>query len=290
MRMRHWFFLTIISIAVLFSSFFLFLSSIFSTQGHLPRKGNLAILSLEGVILESSRLCDLIYDLAENRKVKGVILRVDSPGGAVSPSQELYKAVRYLQTQKPVYASMGSLAASGGYYVAAAAKKIFANEGTITGSIGVRMELMNVEELMSLVRLKPLTLKSAPFKDITSSTREMTPEEKKILQGILSQLHGQFIRHIHEARGLAPEIIGKLADGRIYTGQMAVELKLVDEVGTLEDAKRALVHSLNMEGKEKFFYPEPEGEDGWKSFLEGTVERIFLRVFGKMKHVTFNYF
>ena len=204
--------------------------------GDFISREKLALVRIEGVITESEDIVRQIKKYREDAAIKGIVLRIDSPGGAVGPSQEIYKEVLRTTEGKKVVASMGGLAASGGYYIACAANKIFANPGTITGSIGVIMAFSNFEELMKKLGLKTIVIKSGKFKDTGSPVRELTGDEKKILQGVSDDIHGQFIEAVAKGRNLKIESVRELADGRIFSGRQAKESGLVDELGTLEDA------------------------------------------------------
>jgi protease-4 len=188
--------------------------------------------------------------------VKAIILRIDSPGGGVGPSQEIHREVSKAKKKKKVVASMGSVAASGGYYIACASDAIIANPGTITGSIGVVMQFSNFEELLKKIGVKGVVLKSGEHKDIGSPLREMTPEEKKIMQGVLDDVHRQFIQAVAEGRNLDRAKVVQIADGRIFTGQQAKELGLVDQVGNLQDAIDFVAQEAKIEGKPNVLYPK----------------------------------
>lgn len=204
--------------------------------GDLTARDKLALVRIEGVITESEDIVRQIKKYREDSSIKGIVLRIDSPGGAVGPSQEIYKEVLKTTEVKKVVASMGGLAASGGYYIASAANRIFANPGTITGSIGVIMAFSNFEELMKKLGLKTTVIKSGKFKDVGSPVREVTEEERKILQNVSDDIHGQFIEAVAKGRNLKIESVKELADGRIFSGRQAKESGLIDELGTLEDA------------------------------------------------------
>ena len=204
--------------------------------GDLTQRDKLALVRIEGVITESEDIVRQIKKYREDSSIKGIVLRIDSPGGAVGPSQEIYKEVLKTTERKKVVASMGGLAASGGYYIACAANKVFANPGTITGSIGVIMAFSHFEELMKKLGLKTTVIKSGKFKDAGSPVRELTEEEKKILQSVSDDIHGQFIEAVANGRNLKIELVKELADGRIFSGRQAKESGLIDELGTLEDA------------------------------------------------------
>lgn len=195
-----------------------------------------ALIRIEGVILDSRKVIEELKRYSKDSSVKAVVLRVDSPGGGVAPAQEIYEEVIKLKAKKKVVVSMGSVAASGGYYISSPADKIVANAGTLTGSIGVIMELPNFEGLMEKIGVKTQIIKSGKHKDIASAFRSMTEEERKILQTLLDDVHDQFIRAVSDSRGMEYETIKELADGRIFTGRKAKELGLVDELGNLEYA------------------------------------------------------
>jgi protease-4 len=174
---------------------------------------------------------------ATDKNVKAILLRINSPGGTVGMSQEVTSALNELRAKgKPVVVSMGDVTASGGYYIASAADHIFANPGTLTGSIGVIMHLMNWQETEKKIGLQPAVVKSGTFKDIGSPDRPMTPEEKQLLQNIIMDSYDQFVTAVANGRHLDKEQVKKLADGRIYSGRQAKDAHLVDELGGYEDA------------------------------------------------------
>lgn len=220
------FLLLLIVISVLFAVF----------QKNVPIGEKVAVVRIEGPIMDSKTTTDEIKGYVKDPSVKALVLRVDSPGGAVAPSQEIYEEVKKAKEKKKVIVSMGSVAASGGYYVAAPADRIIANPGTLTGSIGVIMEVPNIEGLMDKIGVKTEVIKSGRHKDIASVFRKMGKEERLILQGVLDDVHEQFIKAVSDGRKIPFEEAKKLADGRIFTGKQALEAKLVDELGTLEDA------------------------------------------------------
>ncbi len=205
-------------------------------QKKIPLRNRVALVRIEGPIMDSSDLVDEIKEHVKDRSIKAIILRIDSPGGAVAPSQEIYEEVKKASGEKHVVVSMGSIAASGGYYIAAPADMIIANPGTLTGSIGVIMEIPNLEGLMSKIGVKTEVIKSGKYKDMASAFRKMEKEDRDILQGVMDNVHEQFIRAVAEGRKLRVEEVRSIADGRIFTGEQAKGLRLVDEVGTLEFA------------------------------------------------------
>ncbi|RJQ51799.1 MAG: signal peptide peptidase SppA [Nitrospiraceae bacterium] len=195
-----------------------------------------ALVRVTGVIVDSTDIIEELKEYAKDNSIKAVILRIDSPGGAVAPSQEIYEEVLKIKEKKKVVVSMGTVAASGGYYISAPADKIVANAGTLTGSIGVIMEIPNISGLMQKIGVETQVIKSGEHKDIASVFKSLKPEEKQILQEVLDDVHSQFIQAVSEGRGMDFEEIKKLADGRIFTGRMAKEAGLVDELGNLQDA------------------------------------------------------
>jgi protease-4 len=205
-------------------------------QKSIPLGNKVALVSIEGPIIDSLDVVDEIKEHVKDHSIKAIILRIDSPGGAVGPSQEIYDEVKKASAEKHIVVSMGSIAASGGYYIASPADMIFANPGTLTGSIGVIMEIPNLEGLMTKIGVRTEVIKSGRHKDMASAFRKMEKEDRELLQGVLDNVHEQFIRAVAEGRKLSVDGIRPIADGRIFTGEQAKSLRLVDELGTLEDA------------------------------------------------------
>jgi protease IV len=201
-----------------------------------PLGEKVALVRVTGVILDSTDIIEELRDYSKNNSIKAVVIRVDSPGGAVAPSQEIYEEILKIKEKKKIIISMGTVAASGGYYISAPADKIVANAGTLTGSIGVIMELPNISGLMQKIGVETQVIKSGEHKDIASMFKALKPEEKQILQDVLDDVHNQFIIAVSKGRNMKFEEIKKLADGRIFTGRMAKGLGLVDELGNLQDA------------------------------------------------------
>jgi protease-4 len=230
-------------------------------QKNVPIGDKVALIRVEGPIIDSKDTVDQIKDFAKDPSVKAIVLRIDSPGGAVAPSQEIYEEVRKGMAKKKIVVSMGSVAASGGYYIASPASRIFANPGTLTGSIGVIMEIPNFQGLMSKLGIKTQVVKAGKHKDIASIFRTMKKEEREILQGVLDNVHDQFINAVANGRKMLPEDVRKIADGRVFTGEQAVKAGLVDELGDLEDAVKAAGKLSGIKGepvvitkKEKFSF------------------------------------
>jgi len=200
----------------------------------------IALVRIEGPILDSNATVGDLKEFGEDPSVKAIVLRIDSPGGGVAPSQEIYNAVRRIRTQnhKTVVASMGTVAASGGYYIAVGSDRILANPGTLTGSIGVIMQLANFQELMEKIGVSNFVIKSGRYKDVGSPFRTMKQEEEQLLQSVMDDAHRQFIEAVAEGRSLDVADVEALADGRIFTGQQAKDVLLVDDLGDLQDAIR----------------------------------------------------
>lgn len=218
----------------------LLLFSLAFSLGRWDRLGGskVALITVEGVILDSKEIIDQLEKYRTNPSVKAIVLRINSPGGGVAPSQEIYEEILKTRqvNKKPVVASMGSVAASGGYYVASAADLIMANPGSITGSIGVLLQVPNISGLLQKIGVKSVVVKSGQHKDLASPTREMTDAERQILQGMLDDVHNQFIDVVAEGRQINRKKVEAMADGRIFSGREAQSLGLVDHLGNLQDA------------------------------------------------------
>lgn len=220
---------------------FMVVSSIigaFFSDGLMESDNQIAIVEVQGMISQSREMVRQLRKFQQDPKVKGIILRIDSPGGAVGPSQEIYDAVTRIREEgaKPIYASLGSVAASGGYYIASAADKIFANPGTLTGSIGVIMAFSNIQDLIGKIGIRPEVIKSGAFKDAGSPVRPISSKERELMQNLVDDVHQQFVEDVAKGRDLPTEDVARLADGRVYTGRQAFGLKMVDQMGGLQDA------------------------------------------------------
>ena len=235
----------------------------FVTDQMTSSREKIGVVEVQGIITDSKRVVRQIKKYRNDSSIKGVILRINSPGGAVAPSQEIYSEVLKIRDEKKVIASMGSLAASGGYYIASATNSIIANPGTLTGSIGVIMASSNIESLMGKIGIKPQVIKSGKFKDVGSPLRPMTEEERKLLQRVLDDVHEQFMEAISKARNIPIEKIRKLADGRIFTGRQALEFNLVDKLGGFEDSVDLLMQLLDLKKRPKVIQEEEP-----KNFLD----------------------
>jgi protease IV len=240
----------------------------------------LELVSLEGEINGTRSIStgaiavrNRLLEIEDDQRTKGVLLAINSPGGTVAASQEVYAAVTKLREKKPVVVSMLDQATSGGYYIASAANKIYANPGTLTGSIGVILSSVNVKELFNRIGIESQTLKTGPYKDIFSPFRAASDQEKQLLQALLQNTYEEFIGDVAKGRKMNLEAVRKLADGRIYTGRQAKENGLVDEIGTYEDA----VADLRKQVRAQFQIPDSQPLPIERS--PGSLDRIFDQLF-----------
>ncbi|ALA56796.1 signal peptide peptidase SppA [Nitrospira moscoviensis] len=256
----------------------LVLLNIFFPDLDLSTEDRIALIRVEGVILDSHETVGELKKFSENPSVKAIVLRIDSPGGGVVPSQEIHDAVQRVRTKnnKAVIASMGSVAASGGYYIAAATDRIVANPGTLTGSIGVIMETANVEGLLQKIGVEGVVIKSGKYKDVGSPLRKMSEEERGLLQTVMDDVHKQFIEAVAAGRALEVTDVQALADGRIFTGRQAKEARLVDELGDLEDAIQLAADVVGIEGEPKVV--EPRRRFSIRELLDSQLSGLFPKL------------
>lgn len=226
----------------------------------MDRRGdaNIGIVEMTGPIISSKETIEHIKNFRLKSSIKAIVIRIDSPGGGVGPSQEIYREIMKTRKVKTVVASMGSVAASGGYYAASSCDSIVANPGTITGSIGVIMEYANFQEIVQKIGLAPVVIKSGEYKDIGSPLRDIKDNERKLLQSVVNEIHMQFVRDAAQGRNIDIDTMSKLADGRIYTGESALSLNLVDKLGNLDDAVELAGELAGIEGQLKAVYPEED--------------------------------
>ncbi|HKP95450.1 MAG TPA: signal peptide peptidase SppA [Fibrobacteria bacterium] len=240
-------------------AFFLFLGSLASLFGHMAdgagafkeRRAHITELKIEGPIMGSEAYMESIQRISEDKTCKGILLRIDSPGGAVGSSQEIHSALLDLKKRKglPIVVSQGNLAASGGYYVSLAGDRIFANPGTLTGSIGVILQFPEAQKLLDKVGVRMNTVKSGALKDVGNISRPPTPEEIRYLQAVIDNTYGQFVDDVLAGRKIGKAELLKVADGRILTGSQARDLGLVDTLGGYQEAKRYLAGLAKLEGE-----------------------------------------
>lgn len=268
------------ALIVLGAIFLFFLALVYAFSGmmghssRLPIGEKVGVIEVEGVIVSSKETIEQLIDFRDDDSVKAIVLRVDSPGGGVGPSQEIYEEVKKAVEVKPLVVSMGSVAASGGYYIAVPARRILANPGTITGSIGVIMEFTNFQELLEKIGLQSQVVKSGEHKDIGSPVRPMSDEDRKILQAMIDDVHQQFVAAVAEGRNLAPEKVRPLADGRIYTGRQALAAGLVDELGNLQDSVAVAAEMAGITGEPRVVYPPRKKPDFFQYLVEESVSQL----------------
>jgi protease-4 len=255
-KSTRWFLLILTILAVIAIGFTLLFYAMLGTgPGDLETVaggsgGRIAVVELKGVIVESETLVRQLKRYREDNGIRAILLRVDSPGGGVVPSQEIYEEVRKTREGGlPVVVSMGSLAASGGYYVSCGASLIVANRGTLTGSIGVISEFLEIKDALSKLGIDVNTVKAGSLKDAGSPTRRMTEADREYFQQLMNDVHGQFIGVVESERGLTHEETVELSDGRVFTGEQAVDLGLVDTLGTYEDAISMAAGLAGIEGE-----------------------------------------
>lgn len=253
-----WASLMVSGLFLTFLIFALLLGHLGSASDLVSVGSKIGVIEVYGPIMASDRMINNIKAFRENRSVRAVILRIDSPGGAVGPSQEIYNEVIKLQKEKPVVVSMGSVTASGGYYIAAPVKRIFANPGTITGSIGVIMSFPNFEGLMEKVGVSSVVVKSGQFKDIGSPTRPFKKKERALMQALIDDVHAQFVEAVSLGREMPADEVRRIADGRIFSGRQALAVGLVDELGGFQEALDYTAKLVDLGADPRLIYPEIE--------------------------------
>jgi protease-4 len=284
-----WFGLGLTAMMILMMVFgVLAVTSLIGERSPLTVGSGIGLVEVRGLILDPQETVKQLHDFQKNDNVKAVVLRIDSPGGVVGPSQEIHAAVKKLSATKKVIVSMGSVAASGGYYIAAPATVIYANPGTITGSIGVLMKFSNIEGLLDKVGMKSFTLKTGKFKDAGSPVRPMTEEERAMLQGVIDSTHGQFVRAVAEGRKLSEEKVREIADGRIFSGEQALALKLIDRLGTLQDAIDEAGRLAGISGEPQVIRPPKKKKLLLDMLVEESAGRID-RALGTSRGLSLNY-
>lgn len=251
-------------------AFFLFLMAVFTLvyvsvkadrdSGFGGFGDKIAIVEVEGIIIEPRTVSEHLKKYGDDDSVKAIILHINTPGGGVAASQEIHDAVKRVRVQKKkrVVAAIETVGASGGYYIAAAADKVFADPGSIVGSIGVIAQYFNYGELVRWMKLKDITLKTGEFKDTGNPTRDLTPAEREYLQKLMDDMHGQFVRAVAEGRKMKEEEVKALADGRVWTGAQALPLKLVDQLGDFRTAVEDTAKSVGIKGEPVLVRPIEE--------------------------------
>ncbi len=261
------------------SAFFLFLVAVFAAVFFAAREeggfylpgDRVGLITVEGIILDSRATVADLERFGKDSGIRALVLRLNSPGGAVAPAQEIYAAVRRLRQEKkkPVWASIGVVGASGAYYIACAADRVYANPGSITGSIGVIAEWYNYGELLKWAKMRDVVFKAGKFKDTGSPTRDMTPEEQAYFQGMADELHQQFMAAVSEGRRMKLEQVRPLADGRVFTGQQAARLGLVDGTADLQQVIREAARAGGIRGEPRVVTPTHERRPLLDTLLDG---------------------
>lgn len=247
-------FVLLVLIAMVFSAVVFSVSAISGKRKSLLPSEKVGVVTVEGVITDARDTVQQLEELGKDDSIRAVVVRIDSPGGAVAPSQEIYGAVRELKKKKKVVASIGTIGASGGYLIACAADRIVANPGSITGSISTVMHLLNAEGLLSKIGLKPSVIKSGKYKDMGTPSREITPEERALLQSVIDDMNDHFIETIGGDRKIAREKVKAIADGRIFSGRQAKQAGLIDELGDMNHAITLAGTMSGMKGKPEAVY------------------------------------
>ncbi|MCX7943443.1 MAG: signal peptide peptidase SppA [Deltaproteobacteria bacterium] len=238
----------------------------------------IGVIEIKGIIEDSKQVLKNLKRFLSDTNVRGILIRVDSPGGTIGPTQEIYSEIRKASKKKKVYVSIGNVAASGGYYIACAGEKIFANPGSITGSIGVIVQTVNIEQLVKFMKIDVETIKSGKYKDIGNPFKELTPEDREMLIKVTTDIHAQFVEDISRARGISKEKIKEISDGRIMTGLLAKEYGLIDEIGSIEDAIEMLWKDLNLSGEPKTIYPKRQTPSFFREFIDSISEDVEERL------------
>lgn len=255
--------------------FIIFGGSILAGSRYVRYK-RVGIIEIKGVINSSKQIIANIRECECSSNIGAIVVHIQSPGGLVVPCHEIYKALK--DAKKPTVASLGALATSGGYYVACACDRIVSNPGTITGSIGVIMSFPNVSEFIKKVGVKLNVVKSRPHKDIGSPYRDLTPEEKELLKSVVDDVYDQFVNVVIESRGMSKEKAFEIADGRIFSGRQALEVGLVDTLGTLQDAKLLAASLAGIPGEPRVVEFR-ESHHWWVKLLRGSIgEREWIRL------------
>jgi protease-4 len=222
---------------------------------------SIAVIDVDGVILSAEKTVDQLRKFDQDDSIKAIILHIDSPGGGAAASQEIYQQVKRIRDEKkkPIIASIESVGASGAYYIASGTNKIYANDASIVGSIGVIMEWTNYGDLLKWAKMKPEVLKAGSLKDAGSPTREMTPEERAYFQGLVDNMHAQFIRDVAAGRGIGEDKLQPLATGQVWTGQEALPLHLIDKTGGFRDALLDTARQVGISGEPNVVKPAKKG-------------------------------
>ena len=283
------------------TAFFVLLLSVFALVGLAMRGSHggefagfgdkIGVIDVEGVILDPRTVVKQLREFRRDDSIRAIILHVNTPGGGAAASQEIYSEVRRIRDEKKkrIVASIETLGASGGYYISAATEKIYADPASIVGSIGVISQWVNYEDLLKWAKLKDVTFKAGALKDTGNPARPMTPEEKAYFQSLINDMHGQFISAVAEGRKLKMDDVKKLADGRVWTGQQALPLKLVDQIGDFRVAVEETAKAVGIKGEPTLVHPEKERRTALDLIFGDVSEYIPDRAKLLENHVSFYY-
>jgi protease-4 len=282
-------FLIIIGIALFLGLVMAFAVKTFGPRSSLSFGEKIGVVFVEGPITHAMEITSQLEEFHKDKSIKAIVLRIDSPGGVVGPTQEIYREVEKTAEDKSVVASLGSVAASGGYYIAAAADKIVANPGTLTGSIGAIMEFVHIEELLKKIGINLEVLKSGEFKDIGSPHRKLTDRDKEVLEGLMAEIKKQFVEDIAKGRGLSQEKVEQIADGRIFSGTQAKDLHMVDYLGNFQDAVALAKEMEGLTGETTLVYPKRGKFEFWDLLFESATKTVFKLIKSLGQQMTYRW-
>lgn len=265
-------------IILVMGSFMMFLIKMFATPSAFALGTKIAVIPIQGTIVNSHPIISELVRFKKDRSIKAIILRIDSPGGAVGATQEIYQEVRKTIQTKKVVVSMGGVAASGGYYIASASNKIVANPGTITGSIGVLIEFVRLEDLMKKIGIDFEIIKSGEFKDIGSPHRKLTERDLKIINELITDIQNQFVKDVAVGRNLTIKQVRDIADGRVFSGARAKKLGLVDSLGNFRDAVDITKELVGIEGEPTLIYARKAKSSLWALIFESALHAFENRI------------
>ena len=266
--------------AVLLGGILLVALHFFSPTTTVLFKEKIGVVTINGTISSGKMISSQLAKFAGDESIRAIILRINSPGGGVGATQEIYREVQKTTAKKPVIVSMGSVAASGGYYVAAPATKIVSNPGTITGSIGVFIQFVRLKKLLSKIGVDFEIVKSGEFKDMGSPDRKLTQRDREIIEALIEDLQGQFVSAVASGRHLSVQEVQKFADGRIFSGARAKQLGLVDFMGNFQDTVEITKETVGITGEVELVHPKKSSSQLWDLFLESSA-RHFVKAFGE---------
>ncbi len=264
--------------------------SIFGKNKEKISKNAVLSLELNGIILDGKKFLDDLKEYSDRKEIKGVLIHINSPGGVVGPSQEIYSELKRVRDElkKPVVVSCGGVAASGAYYAAVSADKIIVNPGSLMGSIGVIMEFVNLEGLYNWAKVSRYVLKTGKFKDTGADYRAMNPEERQYMQSVIDEVWGQFKKAVAEGRNLSPQFVNQYADGRVFSGETAVKLGFADQVGSLRDAEKVIGQLTGLGDSPELFEPPKKHNNVLEYLMDQSEDSkfsnpIFNKLFGQSK-------